>query len=332
MCKRVSAAFGYITDGMINSLKDAGHSVSRWDGLESSWYEFDPDIFLGASGHQQPIPDFSSRGSCKVAIHTNPHGPLKIEPNINETNENIQWVIKQKPDAIFGYGHESDRKLWSYWESMGVQWVSMPTAGDATIFRPHFNSYENRDLDFVYVGGRWKYKAKVIDQYLFPVLWKSNLNYELWGWGDWPDKVCMGRINDDDKPKLYARAKCAPCVSEPHTLQYGIDLPERVFKAILSGCVVIHDPVPGLDRYVPSLIVANSPNDYLKMIKKMARMPDDQRKEIAISQYNEVIGGHTYHHRMACLFDAIGFSDEASDMLLALEKYERPSQLSHNSG
>ena len=46
MVRRVSGAFGYITDGMVNALRSKGHEVKRFDGEMRTWEEFDPDIYI----------------------------------------------------------------------------------------------------------------------------------------------------------------------------------------------------------------------------------------------------------------------------------------------
>src|SRR5215831_12305434 len=83
---RPGGAFGYISDGWINALRDRGHRVERWDGLENSWHSFAPDLYLGCSGHRQPIPP---RHNCKIAIHVNAYGPVHLD-GLNESEETIR--------------------------------------------------------------------------------------------------------------------------------------------------------------------------------------------------------------------------------------------------
>lgn len=328
MSKRVDGAWGYITDGLVNALKSLGHNVERFDDAvnpewphpEEVWGGFSPDLYIGCSGHRQLIP--TNRGDCKVAIHVNPYGPHKVEPNINEQQATIDWVMAQKPDVVFGYGREQDRELWSYWEGNGAPWVPMPTAGDLTKYRPDFANYDKRDLDLAYVGGRWDYKAENIDRFLIPVLRKAKLNYELWGWGKWPSSVMYrGPIAEADVPTLFRRAKVAPCISEPHTLVWGIDLPERVFKTVLSGVVAVHDPVADMGGYLPSVTACFDEDDYFSTIKMISKWGADRRLELAQKQYLDVMSGHTYHHRVARLFAGLGWTDESVKATKAVDGY-----------
>jgi hypothetical protein len=311
-CHRPGGAWGFITDGMINALRDVGCVVERWDGKLKTWDTFAPDVYIGASGHRQPVPILRT---CKIAIHVNPYGPIKIEPNINESQDAIDWVQSIHPDVVFGYGHETDRNLWSFWDRANMPWIPIATAGDVTLF--NIKGTHNK-YDVGYVGGRWPYKAKNIDAYLLPVLRDENLMCDVYGWGVWPDNLCKGHIEDKDVPLLYANCRVAPCISEPHTLTTGIDLPERVFKAILAGAVVVHDPVIGIDRYLPHVIIGNNPKDYYKKIAEL--MFDDRiLEDIAEKQYDDVITAHTYHHRMATLMRALNQNDVADRLLLAIK-------------
>jgi hypothetical protein len=315
-CSRVGGAWSFITDGMINALRDIGIIADRWDGKRYSWDAFSPVLYIGCSGHRQDIPNDRK---CTVAIHVNPYGPTKIEPNINESQDAINWVKSIKPNAVFGYGHEADRHYWSFWDKNGMPWVPMATAGDATIFNVANGEHDKYDVG--YVGGRWPYKAKNIDAYLFPVLRDNTISHMVRGWGAWPDNLCGGTITDSEVPILLASCKIVPCISEPHTLIHGIDLPERVFKSALSGAVVVHDPVPGLNWYLPHIIIASNPKVFHYEIKGLLRDPSWLPK-IAQQQRQDVLMAHTYHHRMATLMTALGFQDVASSLLLAIQRFK----------
>lgn len=304
----------FITQGMINALRDIGCVAQRWDGKRDTWDLFSPDVYIGCTGHRQNPPNTRQ---CQVALHVNPYGPIKIEPNINEPQNAIDWVKTMNPSVVFGYGHETDRSFWSFWDKIGIPWVPMATAADATIF----NIAGTHDkCDVGYIGGRWPYKATNIDAYLLPVLRDATISHKVFGWGTWPNGMCSGHIDDSGVPLLYANCRVAPCISEPHTIAHGIDLPERVFKAALSGAVVVHDPAKGLDRYLPHAIAARNPEEFHRRIKELIRLDKDALRAVAEQQRQDVLKAHTYHHRMATLMTALGFNDVASSLLLAVQR------------
>lgn len=312
VCHRPGGAFGYISDGWINALVDRGHVVARWDGLSDSWRSFDPDLYCGCSGHKQPIP--ARRGKCKVAIHVNPYGPVKI-PTVDETKENITWTLAQRPDVVFGYGHRNDYLLWSYWtEREGIVWVPMPTAGDYTIFHSAAQA-DHKTTDIVYLGGRWPYKGRSIDKYLLPVLADPRLSYKVYGWGEWPTGISSGHLPDSDARQFLSQGRVAPCISEPHTQLHGFDIPERMFKAALSGTLVIHDPVPDIKQLMPSLVVSQNPANFLDLCVHYSRPAQAvERAALAAQQCREVLESHTYHHRVRTLLEATGFAAEGRRM------------------
>lgn len=317
---RPGGAFGYITDSWINALKDRGHVVQRWDGLESSWYEFRPDLYIGCSGHKQPIP---ARRSTKVAIHVNPYGPTNIQ-GINESDSNVRWVCNQKPDVVFGYGSEEDRLLWSYWTTnKGIKWIPMPVAGDKIIYKP--TDQTNKITDIVYLGGRWAYKGLTIDKFLVP-LYERCLNglndnnrpitFKIHGWGEWPKHYNIDILGEDQATPFLGSGKVGPCISEQHTQEYGIDIPERAFKIALCNTLVIHDAVPVMRRMIPSAIISNSPENFQDLCVYYSKDENAQeRVALTTAQRNEVLKAHTYHHRMATLFSSLGWDEEAYNMI-----------------
>lgn len=318
VCKKVGGAWVFITQGMMNALEDSGFEVARYDGNLQSWHDFDPDLYIGCSGHRQSIPE---NRKAKVAIHVNPYCDQTIKPNINESDDAVKWVVAQNPEIVFGYGFECHKYLWTYWGDVGTKWIPMPTAGDATLFKPNFGDYESRKLAYAYVGGRWQYKSQTIDEFLMPIIRKSRLNGEVWGWGNWPTGVANGEIKDDDVPKLFNNAYIGPCVSEPHTLVWGIDLPERMFKVILSGMIAVHDPVADLDKLFDTILWCHDPDNYFYTIKSINKYSIEKKLEIAKSQYTEISSNHTYHDRMANLLRSVGYNDEAEIMLKSKEKH-----------
>lgn len=297
---RPGGAYGYISDSWGNAITHLGHKVRRYDGNLKSWSDFDPDIYIGCSGHKQIIPSKNDR-RAKVAIHCNPFGDTDLGP-INESKQAIDWVKQQKPDVVFGYGVESQRHFWCKYESeLGIKWCPMANAGDHL----QFITLSNNDAhDLVYIGGRWDYKAKRLDQYLLPILRSGSMSFKLFGWGGWPADLPWESPNDNLVPTLYRLGKVAPCVSEPHTGEHGIDVPERVFKAILSGCLAIHDPVPGIKDMIPSLVVANNPQEFSDLCYYWSRPERDiERIELARKQREEVLANHTYVHRVQRLLE-----------------------------
>lgn len=317
---RPGGAFGYITDSWINALRDKGHTVQRWDGLEESWYNFQPDLYIGCSGHKQPIP---ANRSAKVAIHVNPYGPVNID-GINEQDATIKWVVNQKPDVVFGYGTEEDRLLWSHWVlKKGIKWAPMPVAGDKTLYKPALQ--EDKKIDIVYLGGRWAYKGITIDKYLVPLYrqclagakdYKRNITFKLHGWGEWPKEFNIDILGEDQVTPFLGSGKVGPCISERHTHEYNIDIPERAFKIALCNTLVIHDTVPAIRRMIPSAIVANSPENFHALcLHYSCDANKDERIALTGAQRAEVLKAHTYHHRMATLFREIGWDSEADKMI-----------------
>jgi len=307
--QRPGGAYAYISDAWQNAFRSVGVVCERWDGTQNTWQSFAPSLYIGASGHKQPIPDH--RNSCKVAIHCNPYGDVDIH-GINESQVDIKWVLDQHPDVVFGYGFKDDAHFWSKWTvNYGIPWVPMPTAADITLF-----NITNRPklYDIVYIGGYWSYKSSSIDKWLLPVI-RENSNYCLYGWGKWPAGVKhLGIVKDEDVPNLLASAKVGPCISEPHTGLYGIDIPERIWKIVMCGALAIHDNIPRLIDRIPSLIMAENVEHFRLLCSYYIKADQTVIDEWCRRQRHDVLTAHTYHHRLSGLLFALGFDNVAISM------------------
>ena len=186
--------------------------------------------------------------------------------------------------------------------------ASLPTAGD------HINFYKtNPDpkfkCDLAFVGGYWGYKATNIEKFLEPA--RKKFNMKIYGWGGW-DNRSNGIINDKDVKTLFSSAKIGPCIHEPHTSKYGIDIPERVFKVPLCGLLAISDLSSSLHKYFPQHIMpmAQTPEEYVDLIDYFLKH-EQERINIADKQRRHILKYHTYLNRIQTIFMALGFVNES---------------------
>ena len=245
-----------------------------------------------------------------MAIHVNPYGSTAIK-GIDETKDAIRWVIKVNPDIVFGYGSQSMSSYWQYWKSKcGIPWVAMPTAADTVVFN---DLNIPRTYDIGYIGGRWGYKAKTIDTYLLPLL-TAKRRWRVYGWGDWPNGICSGKIPDNAANEFLNSSLIGPCISEIHTHYYGIDIPERAFKVASCGALVIHDNTMSIKELIPSAIACKNPAEMNEIVEYYLTNKEKAR-QLALQQQREVLQGQTYFHRMSKLFSALGFEQESTRIL-----------------
>lgn len=290
-------AYGIISESWANSARDMGIEVARWNGDIHSWFSFKPDVYIGCSGHRQEIPP---NHGAKIAIHVN---PAEKNCGFDDSTDAINWVTKHKPNVVFGYALPCDAHWWSQWvNKYGIPFVPMATAGDITLYKPDYSIPDS--IDAAYVGGYWPYKAKSIDKFLLPVA--KQFNMQVYGWGDWP--IPAGKIEDNQISAVLNKAKIGPCISEPHTHSLGFDLPERVFKVILSGAIPIHDSALNINMIVDGIPTAKTPQDFMYLCQTWIENQEFVRKSISYKLVRGLIeNGHTYHHRLANLLNHLGF-------------------------
>jgi hypothetical protein len=296
-------AYLYIARGFINAFNAIGCHAKFWDGDEKTWTDTKPDLYIGCSGHRKIIPQ--NRGNVKVAIHVNPYG-TRLEPlhgvDINEPKEAINWTLSQKPDVVFGYGHQDDAStFWSNWsKNHNIKFIGVPTAADHTLY--YSLEIEKKVNNIVYLGGRWPYKANKIDQWLLPLTKVTNI--KIMGWGGWQGvNGYTGVIPDSDSGREFlASGKVGPCMCEPHTTKFGIDIPERFFKVALCKTLPVVDFIPNFNRYYESdtFLMARDPNEYVDLVCNYANNPafEKARIELTESIFKQTRLNHTYMNRM----------------------------------
>jgi len=312
----VRCAIYFILRSWERALVALGHKVAWFDNnttidfLES----FKPDIYVGVSGHFHALPEtIREKYKTKVVYHVNPYGK-RIEsepgwPDINESDETIDKVAKQKPDLVWGYFCNDHVVYWHKWRSeLGIPVCGIPTAGDHILYTKR-NPEDRFKCDLAFVGGYWDYKGINLKKYLIPLC--DRFNIKIYGSGWHKQNIIAGEISDEDVPILFSSAKIGPCVHEPHTTVYGIDIPERIFKVPLCGLLAVTDPVMNIEYYFPpgTIPVAINPEHYVSLVEYYLR-DKNRRKALARIQKNHILSNHTYIHRMMTLFNALGMIEE----------------------
>jgi spore maturation protein CgeB len=296
-CNPDGGAFSYILSGLINALNVSGIHASR---NTTKIVPDDFDLYFGCSGWRQQIP---KKRKGKVGIHVNPFGKTKIGsidggPMIDESKDAIQWVIAQKPDFLFCYCTKTFiPEYYGYWtDRYGIPVLPFPTAADITMYKPH-KPEDKFKCDIGWVGGKWPYKAIMLNKYITPLMSKYKCN--VYGWANtWKTNKS---ISDYDVPKLFSSAKICPSVSESHTFYHPIDVPERVFKVPAAGGFTIHTYSPALkDMFGDTIQSASNQDEWFNKIDYYINN-ETVRIEHAKAQRNTILSQHTYFDRASIL-------------------------------
>jgi GT2 family glycosyltransferase len=325
-CGPDGGAFKYYTDGIGNAFKELGIRFHQWDGKDESIIkELQPRLYIACSeAWQHNYPEWARKEyDTKVIIHVNPYGITKIGsvdggPVIDAKDKDIKWVISQKPHSVFCYAmNETIDNYYNYWQNRhGFKTYAMPLAADHVLYGMG-SDVERFKFDVGWIGGMWPYKQKMMDVYLNPLRNKYKCGFYGWNnaWG-------MGTISNDDSKHLFKSCKICPSVSESHSVQHPIDIPERVYKVPCAGGFTIHTPTKaiasmGLSDVIP---VAADANDWFQMIHHYMTN-DDERIDLALKQRSAILGGHTYLHRITNLInefypEMINVLDEKKSLLI----------------
>lgn len=284
-------AIRYIFEGLKNAFIAAGHNAETAAKMVSP----DFDLYLGHSGWDQNLLPAKNKRKGLVGIHVNPFGTTKVGsvdggPGIDECPDKIEWVKAQEPDFVFcSCPEEFIPQYYDKWKAL-YPVISAGTAADIITYYPR--KPETRfKCDIAWVGGKWSYKAKAMDQYLPPLM--SKYKSLVYG-GGWDNGQF---IADSEVSILFASAKICPSVSEPHTIVHPIDLPERPFKVIASGGFTMHSPSPAIKAFFgDAMPVPNSTEHWMEMADRFIK-EEDTRLSVMAKQRSVVLERNTYFDR-----------------------------------
>lgn len=307
-CNPPGGAFLHITNSWGNIFNSLGHKFLKWDGDINTADKFKPDLYLGCSGHRQDFPSLlRDKYNTKIGIHVNPWSKKPIpkfrDVDVNETKNSINWTLRQNPDFVFCYADKIkiDEYFNEWIDRHNLPVIPMPCAGDPILFEP-VSSEKKYECDIGFVGGYWKYKSFNLDRFITPLT--EVYDVKIWGWGGWKNKSYIGKINDEDIKKVFSSAKICPAISEPHTNDTGIDVPERIFKVPLGGGFVISDFFNGIYNYFPKEIMPVAKN--YKELRELIDIYINSMKlrtEMKKAQQLHIIKNHTYYSRIRGIFE-----------------------------
>jgi glycosyltransferase involved in cell wall biosynthesis len=272
----------------------------------------------------------------KVAMYASAWGPylkdvdLKRYPIVvasEDEKKNISLLkeMTSKPDFVFI--HANDRWLegtMSGWKEAGVPYHGILNAADTFAY---LNGTPRPELkcDVAFVGGYWGYKARNLDRYILPLCHPSTgLGVKIFGNQPWPVHQYLGLVEDETVKDLFASAVVCPNVSEPHSTDDGLgwDVIERPFKVLSSGGFCVSDYCPEAAESLftgGELVFAKTPDDFAEAIRHFVAHPEDRQPYILRGR-RKVLGQHTYFHRVAQMFDALGLPAESARTLDLHEK------------
>lgn len=343
-----------VRSGWIRVLRHLGHRAEFWDPRQASAFDtfgrYEPDIFLGCSYNVDDAVEkcIRARPEMKVALFASAWGPLLDNlppeefPVVRASEGEIRRLERLKRETgnpHFVFIHASGQYLhdsMSGWNSVGIPYLGVLNAADVYVYgRPEFSP--GLVCDACFVGGKWGYKARKIEPYIYPLGSQSitrpdysgPLRLKIFGRNHWEFPCYLGPISTKDEADLFVSSSVCLNVSEPHSTdpRWGGDIIERVFKVMLAGGFLLSDHVPEMDAVFPRdcFVTADSPDDFMDLVLHYAEHPELRHKFIQRGQLC-AWGYHTYHHRVATLMAGLGLGDEAEKSIQLLNQIRKEMQ------
>ncbi len=316
-----SEAGGYIAEGWANAARALGWSFLIWDGqgdVDAVFEEFRPDVYIADVRFRHRVPGRVRRGETRVAMAVDQWAdpiafPALARNGYRTKRSHIRWVRRLNPQILFHHSTPGgiERGWWQWRTAEGREVISLPSAGDTQVFRDE-GTAADLACDIGYVGGYWPYKAPGLHEYLLDHV--HDFHTSIVGRG-WPHGVATAeRISQERLNRFTKSATVMPCIHEPHSRLYGVEIVERIYKVPLAGGFTITDPVGGIyeegfftEDEVP---MARNGTEMRALLEHFTRRPEERLPFIRGAR-ERVLRQHTYFHRLAQLVSALGFGDAA---------------------
>lgn len=311
-------AFYYIRLGLARAFNTCGHEVQMWDihniPTMDMFDTFEPDLFIGQTYNttRAVCTAIKERPHMKVIMKAGDWGSLadKVgsEYGVLKASENEKKLILDlhdetgKPDYVhIHYPQSYVDQTHGYWIDKGIPAYEDLLAADIYDytngqFRKEFQS------DITFIGGYWGYKAQTFNKYLIPLCNEFKYKIKIFGNSHWPVPQYCGYVQNELVKDILASAIVCPNLSEPHSSVFGFDIIERPFKLLANKCFMISDYVEGMNLvFGDKVVMAKTPEEFREKLDHFIKNPDERLEYIGCG-YNEVIGKHTYFHRVRDIF------------------------------
>lgn len=323
----------FIRMGILRAFTALGHDAVMWDITKKSAFdafnEMEPDLFIGQTYNinRALIKCLAKRPNCKVIMKGSDWGEYSDTidrqkfPVLIANEEEIDNVkaLREVGGLDYIYVHYLQRhvdKTHSHWKDI-VPAKSMLSAADIFEFTGGISKPEY-ECDLGFLGGRWGYKAKTLDEYFMPLL-GGDLNVKIFGNQQWGIPEYCGFLPDAEVRHFLASAKICPNISEPHSQEFGYDIIERPFKLAANKCFVISDHVEGLTELYPEMPNALTPEGFKDQVYHFLSRPDE-RLDIVEINYEKTINHHTYFHRVAEIFKNLDMPYDETECMSLYEQ------------
>lgn len=336
-----SAAHFFDRTGWLKVLQYSGHQVIFWDSRSKPALDLfnevgEVDLLIGQTYnvdeallkvlYDRPALRFIAKAG-EWGNHTKnwdqktkDEFPILIESN--KTKRIIQKLKEDtgKPDFVFCHYHPDYLEMThGEWDKIGIQVVSLMNAAD--LFEFTNGKYQPElDSQVCYVGGYWPYKARTLNEYIMP-LCNPNLRLKIQVWGNgWNCPQAMGPASNELVKHLFKSAAINPAISEPHSLKWGYDVTEKIFKLTSNKSFTISDYVEGMEKiYGDSVEYAKSGQEMLEKTLYYLANPD-KKMSFVKRAYDITLAGQTYFERVGSIFKFYGLDFEVNKVKLAKGK------------
>lgn len=330
-------ALFHIFNGWRNVFINCGHEFAWWPENAPAFDVFnklEPDIFIGTTYNldKATIKCIQQRSNLKVALRAFDWGEYTdtIDNNyykIGAASPKEIELTKILGDRVILFNHYTQanmEKTHKYWIKEGFNVVGIMLGADVFNYTGGRSSPEY-ESDLCIISSYHPTKAINLDRFVIPLCHPvGKYNIKIFSTWHWPVPQYCGTIPQEYNKTVLASAKICLQVSEPLSTELGYDVIERPFYTFSNKCFCISDYVKSMQEDVfnnGELPCAKTPEEFRDLIDYYLKNPLE-RDILAKKGHDTVMKSHTYFHRIAQLFGAIGIPSMKHHTLTKYEEWK----------
>ncbi len=333
----------YIRAGWMNALNAAGLTARMWDihtvPAFDAFTSFEPDVFIGQTYNidRAQMKCIKARPRMKVVCTASNWGagdkdidPVKypILFATDEEKKRIELLKKEtgKPDFVFIHYDSSDiERTMGRWKDIGVIPMSLLSGADLISYYGS-TVVESLKADVGIVSGWWPYKGKNLNKYILPLCEPlGKFKVKIFGNQKWPVGQFCGFLKESTVKDLFRSVMVCPNAYEPHSIDLGFDITERVFKVAAAGGMYVDcGYLKALHRVFgeDTIQYVTSPEQLEDLILSY-RNDEERRQKWIYKLQKAVLERHTYFDRMYRILSKLGYNEDAKKLIEAKDAYIR---------
>lgn len=298
--------------GWGRALSIAGYEVMTWHNGFPAFDIFNRThptiVFCGTWELDDALLKCLRKWNCQVILWGSTYGdfckdidsedPVQVPSEQELRNVEKLLEFAEVKNIYSYYHHRHVSYTHGHWlRDFQLKPRGIPLAAD--IFDYGIGDYDKHlACNVSFIGGHWPYKAKYLEEYLYPLSRENGVSLKIFGTGNWQVPQYLGTLETQHVKNLFASSTVSLNLFEPLSIKYGIDVNERGYKILSSGGICLSQRVKSAVEDIftdGEVIFFDTYDEILGKISELSEL--DNRVEQITRGIKTAYDKHTYLHR-----------------------------------